>query len=288
MREDDFKKKLNPTQFRLMRTGGGMEEPYLGKYWDVDEHGIYFCAACDAPLFTSLAKFDAETGWPSFRKPATNKAIIVRTDKVLTCGGCRSTLGTFIDGRDPHYRLNSSALDFVPMPEIEIPEDGGDTRAITKEDLKKSAKADAPAAGDIGRAGNTFATYAAYAGVAGAGTLIGVLGGVSYATLSCRPEIAVTPVTVSAPPQQSIGAPTTNTVPPERPRAVSTPGVVNTIPPKDPAVATTATGSSASLWAEAAYPTTTEPSSGTPTTETGEISGTLPVAADAAPPESAR
>ena len=69
MNDDELKKKLTPEQYKVMREGG-MEPAFTGKYWDEHEKGMYKCAACGQILFSSDAKFDSGTGWPSFTEPA--------------------------------------------------------------------------------------------------------------------------------------------------------------------------------------------------------------------------
>lgn len=118
--DEEWKKVLTPEQYEVMR-GGGTEAPFTGKYVHEKEDGMYTCAACGNPLFSSDTKFDSGTGWPSFdealpgavehRQDTTHG--MVRTEVV--CAKCGSHLGhLFEDGptdTGKRYCLNSVCLD---------------------------------------------------------------------------------------------------------------------------------------------------------------------------------
>ena len=76
MTEDDFKKKLNPEQYHVLREKG-TEAPFTGKYVNTKDAGMYKCAACGAELFSSDTKFDSHTGWPSFTQPVRSSGCYV-------------------------------------------------------------------------------------------------------------------------------------------------------------------------------------------------------------------
>jgi len=61
-------KELPPELYHIAREKG-TEPSFTGKYWNIYEQGVYKCAVCGAPLFSSETKFDSGTGWPSFTNP---------------------------------------------------------------------------------------------------------------------------------------------------------------------------------------------------------------------------
>lgn len=126
--DEQWKKKLTPEQYRVLREKG-TETPGSGKYLDFDEQGMYSCAACGAELFKSESKYDSTMpgliGWPSFSEATSNKALKLKDDNSMgmhrtevTCANCGSHLGhLFPDETSPngqHYCINSVSLDFKP------------------------------------------------------------------------------------------------------------------------------------------------------------------------------
>lgn len=124
--EDEWKKRLTPEQYHVLREKG-TEAPFTGKLLNQKGTGEYRCAACGALLFKSDAKYDSDipglAGWPSFADVAAAGAVELAPDDTLgmhrtevVCKNCGSHLGhLFDDGSSPtgkHYCINSVCLDF--------------------------------------------------------------------------------------------------------------------------------------------------------------------------------
>lgn len=120
--DSEWKKILTAEQFHVMRERG-TEYPNSSPLAHQYGPGVYDCAACDLPLFSSKTKFDSGTGWPSFYEPLPN-AVATSTDTDLFvsrvevhCHRCGGHLGhVFDDGPKPtgkRYCMNGVALKFI-------------------------------------------------------------------------------------------------------------------------------------------------------------------------------
>lgn len=120
--EAEWRELLTPEQFHVMREKG-TDRPFTGPLLENHDNGIYHCAACNAPLFTSDKKFESGSGWPSFWLPVSAQAIEAHEDNSLgmrrievTCARCGAHLGhLFPDGPQPtgmRYCINSTSLAF--------------------------------------------------------------------------------------------------------------------------------------------------------------------------------
>ena len=119
--EAAWRDKLTSDQYQVLRQGS-TEKAFTGEYWDTKTQGTYRCAGCGEELFSSDAKFESESGWPSFFQPLDPANIeekddatfgMVRTE--INCAKCGGHLGhVFDDGPNPtglRYCINSASLD---------------------------------------------------------------------------------------------------------------------------------------------------------------------------------
>jgi len=119
----EWKKRLTPQQFSVLRRAA-TERPYSSPLNKEHRMGVFLCAGCRLPLFSSATKYDSGTGWPSFWKPLPN-AVRTSTDYLIGyprtevhCRRCGGHLGhVFDDGPKPtgkRYCMNGVAMLFQP------------------------------------------------------------------------------------------------------------------------------------------------------------------------------
>lgn len=119
----EWRKRLTPAQYRVLRQAG-TERAFTSPLDKEKRAGIFACAGCGLPLFSSRAKFDSGTGWPSFTTPLKD-AVRTRTDYKIgvprtevICRRCGGHLGhVFDDGPKPtgkRYCMNGLAMTFKP------------------------------------------------------------------------------------------------------------------------------------------------------------------------------
>jgi peptide-methionine (R)-S-oxide reductase len=120
--EIEWTSKLAKDEYYVLRESG-TEPPFIGQYTDTKTPGTYRCRACQAPLFSSEAKFDSHCGWPSFFTPLAGDSVVLLEDRSLMstrtearCANCGSHLGHVFEGEgyptptDQRWCINSISL----------------------------------------------------------------------------------------------------------------------------------------------------------------------------------
>jgi methionine-R-sulfoxide reductase len=124
----EWRAQLTPAQYAIAR-GKGTERPFCGTLLDNKQQGVYTCICCGLPLFTSGAKFNSGTGWPSFFQPVAVENVSTHEDRTyamvrveILCARCDAHLGhVFEDGPPPtglRYCVNSESLAFTDAQDV--------------------------------------------------------------------------------------------------------------------------------------------------------------------------
>ena len=122
--DEEWRQRLAPEQYQVLRHGA-TEPAWSGELLHVDGDGMFHCAGCGADLFSTDAKFDSGSGWPSFDRAVAEGTIVEKADHShfmvrteINCARCGGHLGhVFDDGPTDtgvRYCVNSLALDFGP------------------------------------------------------------------------------------------------------------------------------------------------------------------------------
>jgi len=126
--DEEWKQRLEPEAYRILRNAG-TEPAFCGTLLDNKKNGVYSCAGCSLPLFSSESKFTSGTGWPSFFKPVASENIAIKEDRSygmvrteILCARCDGHLGhVFNDGPEPtglRFCVNSESLSFTESDDV--------------------------------------------------------------------------------------------------------------------------------------------------------------------------
>jgi len=152
---EEWQKRLTPEQFMVTRMKA-TEPAFSGKYASGHFKGTFVCVCCGARLFDASHKFESGTGWPSFWRPVSEKALATAMDYSepaearveVACHRCGAHLGhVFQDGPPPtglRYCMNSVALSLESEQGVLTP-----SRKSSRTPASKSTRKGKPSNGDI-------------------------------------------------------------------------------------------------------------------------------------------
>ena len=125
--DEELRRRLTPLQYAVTQACG-TEPAFRNEYWANEEDGLYVDIVTGEPLFSSLDKYDSNTGWPSFMRPLAPRCVVERPEpEHPDATEVRSSFGdshlghVFDDGPPPTFRrycINSAALRFIPASDL--------------------------------------------------------------------------------------------------------------------------------------------------------------------------
>jgi methionine-R-sulfoxide reductase len=149
--DKQWQERLTPKQYKILRSKG-TEAAFCGTLLDNKKEGVYTCAGCGLPLFSSDAKFHSGTGWPSYFQPIAKENVIEHRDESygtvrteIVCARCDGHLGhVFDDGPAPtglRFCLNSESLQFTDADKLaKLADPAAESKPAAGKEAKQPAK----------------------------------------------------------------------------------------------------------------------------------------------------